>query len=211
LIINKLWKIRTGGKKYVGKKLIKNINIKKKFSYFCKLFYHTIFIMETVRTEQEQKMQVDHAEATRYMNNATDVLQKSGKEGKFYLDAKYVRMACGTAYSGVLVALDAYFEMRGIPRPPKKKRVSIDYYKFNLGKLDLKMLSHLNTVYNVLHLNGYYEGECSVSVIKAGFDSAYAIIDHIKPEHELTPDELKAIEAQRKPAWMRAMYSFFLA
>jgi hypothetical protein len=29
--------------------------------YLCKLFYNIIFVMETIRTEQEQKKQVDHA------------------------------------------------------------------------------------------------------------------------------------------------------
>jgi hypothetical protein len=167
--------------------------------------------MTTLKEQQEQTMQFAHAEAMRYMSNATDVLQKSGREGKFYLDAKYVRMACGTAYSGTLIALDAYFEMKGIPRPPKKKRASIDYYKSNLAKLDWKMLNHLNIVYNILHLDGYYEGVCKADIIKSGLDSAYEIIARIKPARELTPDEFKALKAQKTHAWVRPIYSFFFA
>jgi hypothetical protein len=167
--------------------------------------------MTTVRTEQEQKKQINHAEATRYMNNAKESLQKSGKEDNHYLDRKYVITACGTAYRGVLFALDAYFEMKGIPRPPKNKRASIEYYKSNLAKIDWKMVTLLNDVYAILHIAGYYEGVCSVPVIQQGFEYAYQIIDKIKPEHEITPDELKALKAQKQPAWMRAMYSFFFA
>jgi hypothetical protein len=166
--------------------------------------------METVRTEQEQKKQVTHAEATRYMNNAMEMLQKANKEDNFYLDKKYVRAACGIAYSGMLLALDMWLELKGV-KPPKKYHKSILFYKDNVAKIDHKLLIELQVAYEVLHIAGYYEGIQKVTLIKEGFDAAYNIIARIKPEHELTPDELKAIEAQRKPTWMRAMYSFFLA
>jgi hypothetical protein len=167
--------------------------------------------METIKTEQEQKKQVDHAEATRYMNNATEMLQKAGKEDNYYRDDKYVRVACGTAYLGVLKALDALFELRGIPLPPKKKRKNIEFYTYNAAKLDGKLSTELHTVYRILHIEGYYEGMRKVAVIKAGFDTAYDIIARIKPEHELTQEKYKAIRAQKKPAWLRPMYSFFFA
>ena len=65
----------------------------------------------------EQIRQTSYAEAIRYMNNAKEVLQKARKDGKYYADKKYVRMACGTAYSGTLVALDAYLLLKGVPEP----------------------------------------------------------------------------------------------
>lgn len=42
------------------------------------------------------------------MENATETLKKAGKDGKYYKDEKYVKTACGTAYNGVLKALDIY-------------------------------------------------------------------------------------------------------
>jgi hypothetical protein len=143
--------------------------------------------------EQENMMQIEHAEATRYIHNAEATLQKANKEDNHYCDKKYVRVACGTAYLGVLKALDTIFELRGIPLPPKKKRKNIEFYTYNAAKLDGKLSAELHTVYRILHIEGYYEGVCSVSIIQDGFNHAYRIIDRIKPEHELTPDELKAI------------------
>jgi hypothetical protein len=167
--------------------------------------------MATIKEQQEQSMQIAYAEAMRYMSNAEEILPKAGKEGNLYCDDKYVRVACGTAYLGALKALDAYFEIKGVPHLPKKKRESIDYYKSNLAQIDKKMLSHLNIVYNILHLDGYYEGVCSVPSIRSGFDFAYEIIARIKPARELTPDELKALNVPKIPAWLRALYTMFFA
>jgi hypothetical protein len=91
-----------------------------------------------------------------------------------------VRTACGTAYNGVLIALDTYLTLKDVELP-KKKRRSIDFYTRNISKIDGKMLKYLDTVYSVLHLSGYYDGILNASVIKEGFDNAYDIIDKIKP------------------------------
>jgi hypothetical protein len=167
--------------------------------------------METIRTEQEQKKQLAYAEAIRYMNNATETLQKAGKEDNLYHDPKYVRTACGTAYLGMLIALDAFFELRGVPPPPKKKQKNIEYYTFNVAKLDGKLSAELHAAYRLLHIEGYYEGVRRVTTIKDGFDVAYEIIARIKPEHELTQEEYKALRAPKKPAWMHNVFSFFFA
>jgi hypothetical protein len=50
-----------------------------------------------------------------------------------------------------------------------------------LAQLDKKLLNEFNTTYNVLHLNGYYEGETKYDVIRSGMDSAVQIINKIKP------------------------------
>jgi hypothetical protein len=131
--------------------------------------------------EQQELKQKSYAEVSRYMNNAKEALQKSGKEGKLYLDAKYVRTACGTAYSGVLLALDAYLKLKGVELPMKKRR-SIEFYTLNVGKIDRKMLQYLKVAYDILHLYGYYDGTQIVPVIQEGFNSAYEIIDKIKPK-----------------------------
>ncbi|MDR3297639.1 MAG: DUF5618 family protein [Prevotellaceae bacterium] len=165
--------------------------------------------MSTIKIEQEQAKQLAHAEAIRYMNNATETLPKAGKDDYRYLDDKYVRTACGIAYLGVLKALDALFELRGVPLPPKKKHKNIEYYTYHAARLDGKLSKDLHDAYCVLHIDGYYKGVCDVLTIKGGFDIAYRIIARIKPEHELTQEEYKALKAQQKPTWMRALYSFF--
>jgi hypothetical protein len=146
--------------------------------------------------EQQEIKSKAHAEALRYMENAKEVLQKARKEDNFYKDTKYVRMACGTAYSGVLLALDAYLQLKDVEMP-KKKRRSIEFYTSHVAQLDKKLLSYVKTVYSILHLLGYYDGIDSAVVVKTGFDYAYQIIDKIKPEHtpELpTPGKLSPLK-----------------
>jgi len=50
--------------------------------------------------EQQTLKEKYYGEAIRYMNNARECLTKAKKEDGYYQDQKYVRMACGTAYSG---------------------------------------------------------------------------------------------------------------
>jgi len=119
-----------------------------------------------------------YKEAMRYIENARETLKLAGKDGKFYEDDKYVKSASGIAYSGTLVALDYLFDVKNVPK--RRGRKSIDYYQDNLGKIDKKLLKHLNTAYRVLHLEGYYEGETKIQTIDSGFDSAIDIIDSIK-------------------------------
>lgn len=133
--------------------------------------------------EQQQIKKKYYKEAMRYMDNAKENLQKAGKEGKFYKDEKYVKTACGTAYNGVLKALDGFLLLKNV-EPPKGSRKSIFYYQQNLAKLDKKVLNTLNNAYNVLHLSGYYDGVTSVPTITDGFELAYDIIDKIKPAAE---------------------------
>jgi len=132
-------------------------------------------------TEEQQALkQKSYAEAMRYMENAKETLQKAVKEDDFYRDKKYVRSACGTAYSGVLIALDTYLALKDVEMP-KKKRRSIEFYTKNVAKIDKKMLNYLDVVYNILHLDGYYDGILHARIIKEGFDVAYQVIDKIKP------------------------------
>jgi hypothetical protein len=75
-----------------------------------------------------------YKEAMRYIENAYDILKSSGKEGRYYLDDKDVKIACGTAYSGILVALDGLFDIKNMPK--RKGRKAIDYYQSNLALID---------------------------------------------------------------------------
>ena len=131
--------------------------------------------------EQQDVREKYFSEAVRYMDNAKEYLKNAQKAGSYYHDVKYVKTACGTAYCGVLVALDGFLILKGIGKPTKKPRKSIEYYQENLGKLDKKMLNTLNSAYKILHLSGYYDGIENVNIIKTGFDEAYKIIDKIKP------------------------------
>jgi hypothetical protein len=120
-----------------------------------------------------------YKEAMRYIENAEETLEKAGKEDKYYTDEKYVKTACGTAYSGVLKALDFLFDIKGIPK--KRGRKSIEYYQNVVSKMDKKLLNHLNNAYYILHLDGYYSGITGVKVIEDGFEYAISVIDTLKP------------------------------
>ena len=131
--------------------------------------------------EQEQTKEKYYSEAIRYMDNAKEYLKNAKKEGNYYNDPKYIKTACATAYSGVLVALDGFLLLKGVEKPGGKNRKSIEYYQSNVARIDRKMLNNLNVTYKILHLFGYYDGIESVNVLKEGFDEAYKIINKIKP------------------------------
>ena len=132
--------------------------------------------------EQNQIREKYHSEALRYMDNAMECLKNAQKEGDYYRDPKYVKMACGTAYSGVLVALDGFLILKGIHTSNgRKARKSIEYYQKNIGKTDRKMLDYVNNAYKILYLFGYYDGIEKVDIVKSGFAEAHKIIEAIKP------------------------------
>ena len=125
-----------------------------------------------------------YREAMRYMDNAKEYLKQAKKEGKTYSDPKYVRTACGTAYSGVLIALDAFLTLKGIKLPDgKNKRKTIEIYQHNVSNIDKKLLVNLDCVYKILHLYGYYDGLLDVKSITSGFEHANVIINKIKPKN----------------------------
>ena len=130
--------------------------------------------------EQNQIKEKYHGEAMRYMDNAKAYLKNAQKEGNYYNDVKYVKTACGTAYSGILVALDGFLELKDIKNKGKRRK-SIEYYQENVAKIDRKLLNTLNSAYKILHLLGYYDGIEKVDVVKSGFDEAEKIIKIIKP------------------------------
>ena len=120
-----------------------------------------------------------YQEAMRYVENAEEILKSAGKDGKYYIDQKYVKIACSTAYSAILVALDGLFDYKNVPK--KRGRKAIDYYKSNLAKIDKKLLKELNNAYTVLHLDGYYGGITYIKTVESGFENALSIIEAIKP------------------------------
>jgi hypothetical protein len=114
-------------------------------------------------------------EANRYIDNAKTILsEKAQKEGKYYQDKKYVKMAGHTAYVGVLVALDALLNIK------KKGRKSVDWYKEELAKIDKKILSAFTSAYDTLHLAMGYDGNPNVAVSKSGLEDAETIINWVQ-------------------------------
>lgn len=131
-------------------------------------------------TADQDKIRSEYyVEAIRYMDNAKETLKQAGKDDDLYKDDKYVKTACGIAYSAVLKALDGYLLLKEIKK--KKGRKSIEYYRDNVSKIDKKLLHYLNNAYFTLHLEGYYEGNLSVDTINSGLKSAYLIIGKIEP------------------------------
>ncbi len=117
--------------------------------------------------------------ATRYLDNARKELALAKKNGKYYEDTKHVSMACGAAYKGTLVALDAILLLRGIERE-KKKKASIEFYEYHLAKIDKKILHSLNDVYEILHLAGYYNEFNNAKIILLAFQEAENILKKLK-------------------------------
>ena len=130
--------------------------------------------------EQQALKEQYYNEAIRYMENAKECLKKAKKEDNYYHDKKYVSMACGTAYKGLLIALDGLLRLKDI-KSKAKERKSIEFYQSNITKIDKKMLDYLNSAYEVLHLWGYYDGIGDARVVNAGFDNAYKIIETVRP------------------------------
>ena len=63
--------------------------------------------------EQKNIKEKYYSEANRYIDNAERLIKKAQKHGNYFDDAKYVRMASGTAYLGVLMAVDGYLITKG--------------------------------------------------------------------------------------------------
>ncbi|MBO7073917.1 MAG: DUF5618 family protein [Bacteroidales bacterium] len=116
------------------------------------------------------------AEARRYVENARKTLNENGEldvETKLYQDEKYVRAAGNYLWLGVLMALDAVFNVR----TDRRKRVNINDYLEAVGKRDKKLLSYVNAGYETMHLSMNYDGNHAKGVSDDGFRIANTIID----------------------------------
>ena len=147
----------------------------KKISIFAK---SNTDIMSPEKITQVKEKALSEAE--RYYDNAKTMLsEKAGKQGDYYSDAKYVKTACGTAYSGVLILLDAYIKIKG-QVTNYKDRKSIEYYRDNISDRDNQLLKYVNSAYSTLHLSGYYDGVLKYKVIQGGMEVFQDIIRHFK-------------------------------
>ncbi|HYV91095.1 MAG TPA: DUF5618 family protein [Chitinophagales bacterium] len=116
-------------------------------------------------------------EAKRYLANAKEILRTKGGNGVpgYYADAKYVKMACNTAWSGVLVALDSKLPVKAL-----KNRKSVETYKEFLATRNRKTFNDFLSAYNYLHLLGGYDGDLNKKTAQTGLDLAQKIIDWCK-------------------------------
>lgn len=119
-----------------------------------------------------------YKDAIRYLANARQTLTKhAGKKDGEYADVKYVKNAAGTAYSGVLLALDEFLSRKEGLKYSKPK--SIEDYQNRIAKQNKKLLSLLNDAYGTLHISLYYHGVPSVRLMTHGLSTAEEIIEYI--------------------------------
>jgi len=118
--------------------------------------------------------------AHRFYSNAKEFLKRAAVEYNRYQDPKPVHEATGMGYIAVLKALDGFLLSRGVP--PDKLPTSVIEYNKALTKYsqrDGKLLAAFHTVYENLHIFGYYKGGKDVQMIKSGFEAARFIIEHL--------------------------------
>ena len=125
-------------------------------------------------------------DAYRYLDNSKEAIRKTEVKDGFYEDPKYVKMACNTAYSGLLLAVNELFRYKGIEVPKRKKNgrqpMNVDFYVEQLGKINRKMMKNFNEAYNYLHLFGGYDGSLSKEISKNGILFAKTVIDWVKKQ-----------------------------
>ena len=115
-------------------------------------------------------------EARRYVQNAKDILIEKAdldEETQLYRDKKYVRMAGNTLWNGVLLILEAVFNVKNT----KKQRVDYYDYQSMLAKRDRKLLNYFNNAYDLMHLSMGYDGNLYKANSQEGIRLANAIID----------------------------------
>jgi len=114
--------------------------------------------------------------AERYLQNARQILsEKAEKDGDYYNDNKYVKMAGNTAWNGVLVALDAVLNIR--ENLKKGQRPEFKDYQEAIGKVDNKMTRPLLSTYDLLHKSLGYDGILDYKVVQLSLDKAKIMID----------------------------------
>ena len=114
-------------------------------------------------------------EAERYVQNARLLLsEKAGKDGDYYTDKKYIKMAGHTAWCGVLTALDAVLNVREGMK--KRQRPDIKDYQEAISKIDTKMPRILMNSYETLQTTLGYDGNLKYKIVQAGLEEAQYLI-----------------------------------
>jgi len=115
-------------------------------------------------------------EAERYLQNAREMLsEKAGKDGDYYSDKKYVKLAGHAAWCGVLVALDGVLGIK--TNLKRSQRVDFKDYQEAISKIDNKMNRPLLNTYETLHKTLGYDGNLRYKVVQESLKEAQSIID----------------------------------
>ncbi|MBF0537322.1 MAG: DUF5618 family protein [Nitrospirae bacterium] len=103
---------------------------------------------------------IKEGEALRYLENAREILRSTQIEGNNYIDKKPVREACGTAYLAVLEAINDALIKQGLTTKqlPKKVETYRIALQDHLSVKNGKLLKDFNSLYDLLHIAGYYQG-----------------------------------------------------
>jgi hypothetical protein len=122
-------------------------------------------------------------EAERYLQNARQILtEKAEKDGDYYNDSKYVRMAGNTAWSGVLIALDAVL---GVKQNKKKgSRPDFKDYQTAMSQKDTKMTRPLFVAYESLHKVLGYDGNPRYKIVQDSLEQAKIILDWAEKNYQ---------------------------
>lgn len=120
------------------------------------------------------------SEARRHIDNAKGFLSNNAKkEDEIYHDKKYVKIAGHTAYTGVLLVLN---ELLG--EKTKKTPKSVEWYQYELSRVDKSLLSSFTTAYQILHIDMGYQGSQSAELAFLGLQKAEKIIDWVETRLE---------------------------
>jgi hypothetical protein len=122
-------------------------------------------------------------EAERYLQNARQILsEKAEKDGDYYYDSKYVKMAGNTAWNGVLVALDSVLHVR--ENLKKGQRPDFKDYENAISKADNKMTRPLLAAYESLHKAMGYDGNPRYKIVQDSLDQAKMILDWADKQYQ---------------------------
>ncbi|MDR0831001.1 MAG: DUF5618 family protein [Prevotellaceae bacterium] len=114
-------------------------------------------------------------EAMRYMSNAKEILsEKAEKDGDYYNDSKYVKMAGNTAWNGVLVALDAVLDVK--KQLKRGQRADFKDYQNAISRKDRKMTRPLLGAYESLHKALGYDGNPNYKIVQTSLDEGTKVI-----------------------------------
>lgn len=115
-------------------------------------------------------------EAERYLQNAHKILsEKAEKDGEYYNDTKYVKLAGHAAWGGVLTALDAVLGVRDNLK--KGQRLDFKDYQAAMAKKDGKMTNPLLGAYESCHKSMGYDGNPRYRVVRDSLEQAKMIIE----------------------------------
>ena len=122
-------------------------------------------------------------EAERYLQNARQLLsEKAEKDGDYYNDRKYVRMAGNTAWNGVLIALDAVLPVR--TNLKKGTRSDFNDYQTAIAKRDRRMARPLLGAYESLHKAMGYDGNPRYRIVQDSLEQAKIILEWADKQYE---------------------------